>query len=202
MRLEPFTLRNRTVQLEPLDESHAAALLHAADADRSTFSYTMVPDDLPSMHAYIDGLLHDAAADAAVPFVQRRLHDDTVVGCTRFLDMKWWNGPGAPAEVEIGGTWLATAAQRSAINSEAKLLLLDQAFDRWRVHRVAICTDARNERSRRAIERIGATFEGVLRNHRAAAGSASVSGTARDTACYSILPDEWPAIRDRLRGGT
>lgn len=202
MRLEPITLRGCVVQLEPLDESHAAALLRAADADRSTYSHTLVPDDLATMQSYVTGLLHDAAAGTAMPFVQRRLADDAVVGCTRFLDMRWWNGPSAPTEVEIGGTWLATAAQRSAINSEAKLLLLEQAFDRWRVQRVAICTDARNERSRRAIERLGATFEGVLRNHRAAAGSASVPGTARDTACYSIVPDEWPAIRDRLRSGS
>jgi len=185
------------VQLEPLSEQHAQALLDAA-ADRSTFGFTLVPADLASMRAYVSGLLRDASNDTAMPFAQRRLADDAVVGCTRYLNMMWWVGRDAPAEVEIGGTWLATDAQRSSVNSEAKLLLLAHAFDVWRVERVAICTDARNERSRRAIERLGATFEGVLRNHRAAAGSESLLGTARNTAAYSIIPAEWPAIRDRL----
>jgi N-acetyltransferase len=197
MRLEPFALRGRTVQLEPLDERHVAHLLAAA-ADRSTFGYTQVPHDLESMASYVDGLLLDAAADTAVPFVQRRLADDTVVGCTRFLNVTWWAGCRTPVEVEIGGTWLSTGAQRSALNSEAKLLLLQHAFQEWQVERVAICTDARNERSRRAIERLGATFEGILRNHRAAMGSESAPGTRRDTASYSIIPADWPAIRERL----
>ncbi len=198
MRLEPFALRGRHVLLEPLDHRHADDLLAAA-ADRSTFGHTLVPDDIGSMTAYIDGLLGDAANDAAVPFVQRRVADGAVVGCTRFLNVVWWASRDTPVEVEIGGTWLCTGAQRSALNSEAKLLLLGHAFDLWHVARVAICTDARNERSRRAIERLGATFEGVLRNHRPAAGAESVSGTCRDTAAYSVIPAEWPAIRDRLR---
>eukprot|EP01041_Mallomonas_annulata_P017597 gene17597-36132_t len=184
MRLEPFALRGSHVMLEPLDRRHADDLLTAA-ADRSTFGHTLVPHDLGSMTAYIDGLLADADADAVVPFVQRRLADGAVVGCTRFLNLVWWPGRGTPVEVEIGGTWLATDAQRSAINSEAKLLLLGHAFEVWQAARVAICTDARNERSRRAIERLGATFEGVLRNHRAAAGSESVPGTSVDRQCGS-----------------
>jgi N-acetyltransferase len=206
MRLEPFALRGRHVLLEPLDHRHADELVAAA-RDRSTFGYTLVPHDLGSMSAYIDGLLADAAVDTVVPFVQRRVDSadgadggaGAVVGCTRFLNVVWWAGRDTPVEVEIGGTWLATDAQRSAINSEAKLLLLGHAFDVWGVARVAICTDARNERSRRAIERLGATFEGVLRNHRAAAGSESVPGASRDTAAYSIIPAEWPEVRERLR---
>ncbi len=185
------------MQLEPLSHHHAQALLDAA-ADRATFGFTHVPADLATMQAYISGLLRDASNDTAMPFAQRRLADDTVVGCTRYLNVTWWAGRDTPAEVEIGGTWLAADAQRSSVNSEAKLLLLAHAFDTWQVHRVAICTDARNERSRRAIERLGATFEGILRNHRPAAGNDSVLGTARDTAEYSIIPAEWPAIRDRL----
>ncbi len=198
MRLEPFALRGRHVLLEPLERHHAGDLLAAA-ADRSTFGFTLVPSDLGSMTAYVDGLLGDAAHDAAVPFVQRRVADGAVVGCTRFLNIVWWSGRDTPVEVEIGGTWLSTDAQRSAVNSEAKLLLLGHAFDVWDVARVAICTDARNERSRRAIERLGATFEGVLRNHRPAAGAESVPGTSRDTAAYSVIPAEWPTLRDRLR---
>jgi RimJ/RimL family protein N-acetyltransferase len=109
----------------------------------------------------------------------------------------WPLGRRAPDEVEVGGTWLAADAQRSPINRNAKLLLFTQAFDVWEVRRLAICTDARNERSRTAIERLGATFEGVLRQHRPST-AAGESGVLRDTATYSIVADEWPAVRERL----
>jgi RimJ/RimL family protein N-acetyltransferase len=151
------------------------------------------------MDAYIDWLLADAERDLVVPFAQRRAADGALVGCTRFLNVTWWAGRDLPTEVEVGGTWLSASAQRTAINTEAKLLLLGHAFDVWQVHRVAICTDARNERSRRAIERIGATFEGVLRRHRASMGDATVPGSPRDTAVFSVVADEWPAVRAALR---
>ena len=198
MRLEPFTLAGRHVVLEPLHHDHAPELLGAADRDRSTYGYTAVPDDLPSMEAYIDGLLADAQRDTVVPFVQRRTADDSPVGCTRYLNIQWWPGRATPAEVEVGGTWLASDAQRSAINTEAKLLLLTHAFEQWDVFRVAICTDALNERSRRAIERLGATFEGILRSHRPNAGFLTRGGLARDTAAYSVVATEWPSVRARL----
>jgi N-acetyltransferase len=197
MRLEPITLRGTHVQLEPLAPEHAVPLLDAA-TDATTFGFTLVPADLDSMQRYITGLLADAQADSAMPFVQRRLADDRIVGATRFMNLTWRVGRDTPVEVEIGGTWLAPSAQRSAVNSNAKLLLLEHAFERWDVHRVAICTDERNAQSRRAIERLGATFEGILRNHRPAAGSASEVGASRNSAIYSIIPEEWPAIRDRL----
>jgi RimJ/RimL family protein N-acetyltransferase len=187
MRIEPFTLSGAVVRLEPLQAHHAAALVTAADRDRSTYGFTPVPADEPAMLAYIEALHADAQGDAAVPFAQRRMADDSLVGCTRFLNVVWWPGRETPAEVEIGGTWLAADAQRSAINSEAKLLLMSHAFELWNVHRVALCTDARNERSRAAIERLGATFEGVLRNHRASSGFATEAGTARSSAMYSVL---------------
>lgn len=199
MRLEPFTLTGTHVQLEPLTRGHAEALLRAANRDRSTYGYTPVPTNETEMTGYLDWLLGDAERDMVVPFVQRRLADDTPVGCTRYLNVTWYTGRDTPAEVEIGGTWLATDAQRSPINTEAKLLLLTQAFEQWEVFRVAICTDAKNTQSRAAIERLGATFEGILRQHRAATGHLSTPGTARDTAAYSILPAEWPAIRANLR---
>jgi RimJ/RimL family protein N-acetyltransferase len=96
--------------------------------------------------------------------------------------------------VEIGATWLAADAQRTRINTEAKLLMLEHAFDRWRVHRVSLMTDARNERSRNAIMRLGARFDGVLRAARPAS-----DGAIRDTAAFSILDSEWPAIRAKLQ---
>lgn len=199
MRLEPFTLTGTYVQLEPLTREHGPALLAAGNRDRSSYGYTPVPATTEEMGGYLDWLLADAARDAVVPFVQRRLADDTPVGCTRFLNVTWYTGRDSPAEVEIGGTWLAADAQRSPLNTEAKLLLLTQAFEQWHVFRVAICTDARNQQSRAAIERLGAHFEGILRQHRASTGHLTQPGTARDTAAYSILPAEWPAIRQRLR---
>jgi RimJ/RimL family protein N-acetyltransferase len=199
MRLEPFTLTGDAVRLEPLVIEHAPALLSAADVDRSSYGYTPVPADLAAMGAHIEWLLADAERDLVVPFAQRRLGDDTIVGCTRFLNLAWWPQRDLPTEVEIGGTWLGATAQRSPINTEAKLLLLTHAFEHWGVHRVAICTDALNEKSRRAIERIGATFEGVLRSHRASTGHATANGTPRDTAAYSIISEEWPQVRAGLR---
>lgn len=201
MRLDPFTLRGAHVSLEPLHLQFAGQLLAAADPDRSTYGYTQVPESLEEMSRYIATLLDDAAHDRAVPFVQRRTADGMVVGCTRFLHMWWWPAARAtPAEVEIGGTWLSGDAQRGPINTEAKLLLMTHAFEVWQVHRVAICTDAANERSRTAIERLGATFEGTLRNHRPATGFATVPGRPRHSAMYSVLPDEWPATKGNLQG--
>jgi RimJ/RimL family protein N-acetyltransferase len=198
MRLEPFTLVGTHVQLEPLRPDMAVELATAATFDRSTFGWTAVPADADAMTAYIGGLVADAAADSAVPFAQRRRSDGMLVGCTRFLDLRWWPNRALPAEAEVGGTWLTAEAQRTAINTEAKLLLLTHAFEHWKVERLAICTDERNERSRSAIERLGATFEGVLRHHRQQAGHHTEPGAPRNTAVYSIVPSEWPGIKQRL----
>jgi RimJ/RimL family protein N-acetyltransferase len=157
-----------------------------------------VPDGSDEATDYVHWLLDDAAHGRAAPFVQRRVDDGVVVGCTRFLNPLWPLGRVDPDEVEIGGTWLSSTAQRTPINSEAKLLLLAHAFDTWNVQRVAICTDARNDQSRRAIERLGATFEGVMRRHRRSTRPGD-DATLRDTATYSIIVDEWPAIEARLR---
>jgi RimJ/RimL family protein N-acetyltransferase len=118
------------------------------------------------------------------------------------MNLQRWFGRGTsddpyPDEVEIGGTWLAASAQRTGINTEAKLLLLSYAFDHWGVGRVAICTDARNERSRRAIEGIGAQLDGVLRSHRPSTVPGE-AGTLRDSALYSVVAERWPFVRDRL----
>lgn len=191
------TLRGDHVELEPMQEDHVDAIAAAAAGDRATFGLTHVPDGPDAARAYVGQLLADASRGRAAPFVQRRAGDRTVVGCTRFMQPVWALGREAPDEVEIGGTWLSAAAQRTAINSEAKLLLLTHAFDVWEVQRVAICTDERNERSRRAIERLGALFEGVLRSHRPSA-LPDERDRLRNTAMYSITTADWPAIRDRL----
>ena len=206
MRLQPFALEGVVVRLEPLQVDHVDDLVRAANQDRSSYGFTSVPKDHDSAVSYVSNLLEDAANDTDVPFVQRRQADGAVVGCTRFLNVTWWRGRDTPAEVEIGGTWLSVDAQRTAINTEAKLLLMTHAFDEWAVHRIAICTAADNERSRRAIERLGAVFEGVLRNHRASIGDAVTRpGLPRDSAIYSVVDLEWPAVRAglqaRLRAG-
>ncbi len=199
MRMKPFTLGGRHLSLVPLARTHAPGLQAAAARDRSTYGHTIVPADLEAMQAYIAGLLQDAERDLAVPFAQVRASDHSPVGCTRFMNVVWWPGRDTPAEVEIGGTWLAADAQRSPINTEAKLMLLTHAFENWHVFRVALCTDAANTRSRDAIERIGASFEGILRRHRPSSGHFGTPGEARDSAMFSITDHEWPAVRDRLR---
>lgn len=192
------TLAGRHVTLEPMRTDHVDEITTAGAGDRSSFEFTQVPDGLTESGDYVAWLLDDAARGQAGPFVQRRRSDGAVVGCTRFLNPLWPFRRPDPDEVEIGGTWLAADAQRTPINTEAKLLLLTHAFDRWQVQRVAICTDARNDQSRRAIERLGATFEGVLRRHRRSTHPDD-GDRLRDTASYSITIDDWPAVDARLR---
>ena len=198
MRLEATTLAGRHVRLEPLRLEHAPALLAAAGRDRSTFGFTAVPADLTAMEGYLTALVSEAERNTVVPFAQRRVADGELVGCTRLMSLVWLPERELPVEAEIGGTWLAVDAQRSAVNTEAKLLLLTHAFEVWGVHRVALCTDERNNRSRDAIARLGARFEGILRNHRLSMGEHTEPGTPRNTAVYSIVPDEWPDVRSRL----
>jgi len=185
--------------LEPLATEHVDAIALAGSGDRSTFAYTQVPDGGDEASDYVTWLLDDAAHDRATPFVQRRVDDATVVGCTRFLNPAWPLGRDHPDEVEIGGTWLSSSAQRTAINTEAKLLLLTHAFEVWNVQRVAVCTDARNDQSRRAIERLGARFEGVLRRHRRSTHTGD-GDRLRDTAAYAITIDDWPDVQAMLAG--
>ena len=194
--IAPVTLVGRHVRLEPLAEEHADGLAAAAAVDRSSFGLTWVPDGPDATLAYIRSLLDDYAAGLVLPFAQRRVDTGELVGCTRYLDPHWWRGRVEPDEVEIGGTWLGASAQRTAVNTEAKYLLLRHAFDVLGVWRVAVCTDARNQRSRDAIERIGASFEGILRNHRLRADTDGPS--PRQTAVYSIVADEWPEVKQRL----
>lgn len=191
-------LAGRHVELIPLERAHAAELAAAAAVDRSTYSYTTVPDGEAAMAAYIDTFLAQRDAGLTVPFAQRLTGSGRLVGCTRLMELRYWRGRVEPDEVEIGGTWLGGDVQRSPVNAEAKLLLLTHAFEVWDVFRVALCTDARNARSRAAIERLGATFEGVLRNHRPSTHPGE-EGQARQSALFSITDAEWPAIRHRLQ---
>lgn len=194
------TLTGTHVQLEQLRLEFAEELTAAGNQDRSTFGWTSVPPTVAGMQAYITGLLNDQKGRTAVPFVQRRLSDGALVGCTRYLRLEWWAGGELPAEVEIGGTWLAAAAQRTPINTEAKYLLMSNAFDSWNAHRVSICTDARNTQSRTAILRIGASFEGILRSHRGSYAPGEENVVPRDSAMYSVIRGDWPAVKSWLEG--
>ena len=190
-------LTGSTVQLHLLTAAHVTPLVAAATEARESYSFTTVPDSVDAMTLHVQALLDSQAACEVVPFVQVRASDGRAVGMTRFLAIR--NDPerGTPYAVEIGGTWLAASAQRTGINREAKLMLLDLAFDDWHVGRVDFKTDARNERSRRALEGIGATFEGVLRNWQPS-HAAGEEGRLRDSAMFSITVEEWPEVRTKL----
>ena len=194
--LAPITLTGRHVQLEPLQLAHVDELLEASTVSRETYGYTEVPGDREAMQRYVERLVEDHANAKVLPFAQRRLDTGQLAGCTRFMEPRWWRGRRDPDEIEVGGTWLSATAQRSAVNTEAKYLLLSHAFEQWEVWRVAICTDEHNARSRASIERIGATFEGVLRNHRLRYNTATPE--PRNTAVYSITDSDWPAVKRSL----
>jgi RimJ/RimL family protein N-acetyltransferase len=200
--VRPVTLEGRFVRLEPLTQAHAGALLAAATGPRDTYDLTLVPGSAGETAAYIETALAEQRANRSLPFATVDRASGRVVGSTRFLNIEFWmwpagnrhqRGPERPDAVEIGATWLSASAQRTPINTEAKLLMLTHAFDHWRVHRASLMTDARNQRSRQAILRLGARFDGILRAARPAS-----DGAIRDTAAFSILESEWPAVRFNL----
>jgi RimJ/RimL family protein N-acetyltransferase len=191
------TLQGRLVRLEPLSRSHAADLAIAAEEDRSSYGFTWVPRS-NEIGAYLDSHLRRAESLQFAPFAQIRLTDEHAVGCTAYWDFRSWPGGTDWCAVEIGFTWLSASAQGTGVNLESKLLLIRHAFETLGVARVDIKTDARNERSRRAIEGIGATFEGVLRKW-SQSWAPNEQGQLRDSAMYSIIDSEWPHYEQRLR---
>ncbi len=186
-------LEGPLVRLEPLSLSHVPALVAAASESRETYGFADVPDGPDAMRAYVHEALE---APGVVPFAI--VSKGQVVGSTRFLRIEHWPRlPDRPADVphvaDIGWTWLAASAQRTGVNTEAKYLMLRHAFETWRVFRVAIKVDAPNARSRQAVESLGAKLDGVRRAMRV-----GEDGAVRDLAWYSILLDEWPAVKGRL----
>jgi N-acetyltransferase len=203
---EPFTLEGPLVRLEPLREDHIPALVEAAALDRTNYQWSFTPDGLAEMTDYVRDALAKVASGAHVAFATvRRAADpggsDVVVGATRFCEIAFWQWPpgashqrhGVPDVVDIGFTWLAGPAQRTPVNTEAKLLMLTHAFEVWEVHRVALQTDVRNKRSWAAIERIGGRLDGILRADRPGADD-----TVRTSARFSIVVAEWPDVKARL----
>jgi RimJ/RimL family protein N-acetyltransferase len=191
------TLSGRHVTLTPLSFEDVPGLVRAASGDRSTYGWSIVPGTIEGMDAVVRRQLDDQGQRNAVPFATRRADTGEIIGMTRFLTLRWYFDREYPDAVEIGGTFVTAAAQRTAVNTEAKLLMMTHAFDVWGVRRLDLKTDERNERSRRAIERIGGRFEGVLRNWQAAQVDGE-EGLTRNSAIYSILPSEWPDVRARL----
>jgi RimJ/RimL family protein N-acetyltransferase len=192
-------LKGATVTLRPLALADAGALAAAAAESRQHYIYTRVPDGVVEAEGYIAAALQERESGHRLPFAT--LWQGRVVGCTSYLDLQQWRWPaGSPLQrtdrpdaVEIGATWLSASAQRTRCNTEAKYLMLSHAFDVWEVHRVALKTDERNTRSRRAIERLGARLDGVRR-----ADMPGQDGSVRNSAYYSIVRAEWPAIRAKL----
>jgi N-acetyltransferase len=185
----PLVLAGSVVRIEPLAERHAPDLLAAAD-DPNIWTYLPAyqPKSLGDMQAWISAALSGAAAGEQIPFAIVVLANERAVGSTRFLEIRRDD-----RALEIGWTWLATPVQRSAVNTECKLLLLRHAFEGLGALRVQFKTDRRNLRSQRAIERLGAVKEGTLRKHRI-----NHDGFVRDSVYYSIVDDEWPEVKARL----
>jgi RimJ/RimL family protein N-acetyltransferase len=186
--LTPVELAGRHVRLVPLAGSHVeplAAVGLDGELWRWTTSHVATVDD---MRRYVAQALAEAAAGAALPFATTLAADGTVVGSTRLA-----NYAAAHRRIEIGWTWVARPWQRSAVNTEAKLLMLGHAFDVLGCRRVELKTDALNARSRAAILRVGAVEEGTLRRH-----MVTESGRVRDTVYFSVLAEEWPSARARL----
>jgi RimJ/RimL family protein N-acetyltransferase len=182
-------LAGKRVALEPLGDQHAAELYAAAQDERI---WAWMPFDASRSPAAFGAWFGDAM-DAAVsgeevPFAVRDLERDAIVGSTRYMSLE-----PAHRRLEVGTTWYAPVAWGTGVNVECKLLLLGHAFERLECRRVELKTDARNERSRAAILALGATFEGVFRKHM------TVPYGVRDTAWYSVIGDEWPAVRAGLR---
>jgi RimJ/RimL family protein N-acetyltransferase len=188
MKLEPVTLGGRHVRLVPMTPEHVPALWQAADDPeiwRLTVSQVHGQDD---MRRYVDDALRQQAEGTAIPFVTTEAATGRVIGSTRLA-----NADTAHRRVEIGWTWIAAPWQRTAVNTEAKYLMLRHAFETLGMLRVEFKTDVLNERSRRAILRIGAREEGILRKHQITEG-----GRNRDSVYFSVIDEEWPEVKARL----
>lgn len=186
----PLTLQGRHVRLVPMTLAHAPELLEALGRDPSIWRWLNIepPVTPAAMEAYIASALEAQASGSTVAFTQIAEGEGRAVGATRYLDIKRQD-----LGLEIGSTWIGRPWQRTAINTEAKYLLLRHAFEELGAARVQLKTDARNLQSQAAIERLGAVREGVLRKYQRTRGD-----FIRDTVMFSVVADEWPAVRARL----
>lgn len=183
-------LQGRHVSLIPLTRDHVQALF---DVGHDAAIWTWTPFKVrrvEDMTDFVDEALAGQVAGNALPFTTIRRDDERIIGSTRFMSIDVAN-----RRVEIGATWITPAQQRTPVNTEAKYLMLRHAFEVWRCVRVELKTHARNTASRNAILRIGAVEEGTFRKHMLYA-----DGSIRDSVYYSIVDDEWPAVKARLEG--
>jgi RimJ/RimL family protein N-acetyltransferase len=188
MVIAPVILEGRRVRLEPLAPEHASGLAEVG-LDAELWKWIPTPVRIPEeMSSYVQTALNEQTKGSALPFVLIEQASGRIIGSTRY-----GNIDPDHHHVEIGWTWVARQWQRTAINTEAKYLLLRQAFETLKCIRVELKTDSLNERSRAAILRIGAREEGTFRNHMITA-----SGRIRHTVYFSILDSEWPEIKARL----
>jgi RimJ/RimL family protein N-acetyltransferase len=186
--VSPVTLEGQQVRLEPLALEHEEALnMAAADGELWNSTVTIVPNRA-AMADYIEVALRGQSLGKELAFAIIRKASGNIVGTTRFYDID-----STHRKVTIGYTWLGKSAQRTAVNTEAKLLLLTHAFEHWNCVRVELVTDVLNVQSRAAILRLGARQEGILRNH-----MILPSGRIRDSVCFSIIDSEWPDVKARL----
>ena len=199
--MENNTIVGNYVRLEPLELFHLEGLTKAAAGDEQLFKWTVVPRGKNAMTTYIKTALEQRDSRTAMPFAIISNEDGLIKGSTRFWNIAYWPWPEhtygygriGPDVCEIGHTWLTRSATRTGVNTEAKFLMLKYAFEYWKVWRVNFITDVRNERSKAAIERLGATFEGIIRAERMGADF-----TIRDSARFSIISSEWEGVRERL----
>jgi N-acetyltransferase len=190
LKIAPVTLTGRFVRLEPLSLEQLNALERIA-FDPSIWTWMPAAlTDRTSLATWIADALAAERAGTTLPFATVLVDGNVVVGSTRYLNIAARDG-----RLEIGGTWIAAQHQRSAVNTEAKYLMLRHAFETLGATRVEFKTHAKNEKSRRAIERIGGVFEGLHRKH-----MLHQDGSRRDSAWYSILDDEWANVKVRLEG--
>ncbi len=187
----PVTLTGQRIRMEPLAERHFDDLARVAADDRIFRWISGLPMDETALRTWFDQAQGNAADTSEVPFATIDLATDRAIGSSRFMTI-------APEHrrVEIGWTWVGTPFQRTGVNREAKLLQMTHAFETLDAVRIEFKTHARNERSRTALLGIGATFEGVLRHHMILA-----DGSERSSAYYSVLAEEWPAVKVRLQDG-
>ena len=183
--LEPVTLKGAHARLEPLSKDHADGLIDAI-GDLSSIWYTAIPT-AEKMPAEIERRLALQASGAMLPFTVFDA-EGRIAGMTTYM-----NVDAANRRVEIGSTWYAKRVQRTALNTQCKLLLLQHAFEKLDCIAVEFRTHFFNHQSRRGIERLGAKYDGIIRNHQIAP-----NGTLRDTVVYSILPNEWPTVKVHL----
>jgi N-acetyltransferase len=194
-------LSGRHVRLEPLQPRHRAGLVAASAGDPDLYRMSKVPVGDVEVARFIEAASAARQAGTAAPFAVIRRADEIVIGSTRLFDLAWWpwptghprHGHDGPDTCEIGHTWLTRSAIRTGANTEMKRLMLTFAFETWAVQSVCFHTDVRNEQSRRALGRIGARYEGVLRAHRLAADD-----QPRDSARFSVTSADWPAVGAHL----